>query len=398
MSYLEDGYVLWPVPPDWDAGVREQLEWLTDVIEARTGAKQKRELRLGPRRQFTFEVIANDQARRVLDMILADHGSDYWLLPIWHDVQLLPALDAGVDTIPCKTEGFELVADSLVVVWASVNNWWLAAIEDVGEDYITTGLPTDRAWPAGSRLYPVRLARLDRQPEEAAWTDTAGTRSVVMQIEEPSDWPAVLPATMYQGWPVLDMRPDTGDDLKSSFARMTNVIDEDTGAITIVDRPGRAFREQSLRYLLGSRAELAAMRSLLYGLRGRAGHVWVPSWAQDLLIVAPVTAVATTITIEWAGYSLFGRAQPGRRDIRIELTDGTVLYRRITAAVAAGANETLTIDSALGRAVQPHQVLIVSFMALSELASDRVELLHETDGDGLTEVKLDFLGVRRESA
>ena len=107
------------------------------------------------------------------------------------------------------------------------------------------------------------------------------------------------------------------------------------------------------------------------------------SWTQDLKVVAPISSAATTISVQWAGYTLFGKGKHNRKDLRIELNNGTVFYRRISNAVEAGANETLTLSSALGAAVTPGQIRCVSFMALCTLASDEIDLEHEADSDGV---------------
>lgn len=397
MSYVPEGYVIWPVPPDWAEGVTESLAWLSDVITARNGAAQKRELRVGPRREFTFDIIADEQARRVADMILADHGAKSWMLPIWHDVQWIWPATEGSTMIVCDdTTGSELLPGTLALIWLSVTEWRLVTIEEVNQFHVVLTLPTDRAWPGGTRLYPVRQAHLVTQPEEAAWTDRAGTRSVTMMLDEPSDYPAVLPAATYRGWPVLEMRPETSDDIPSTYSRMINTLDDDTGVVMLIDRPGRAFRDVTLSWLIYDRVEHAQLRSLLYALRGRMQNLWIPTWSADLLLVSPVTAVATNLVIEWAGYTLFGRAQPNRRDIRIELSDGTVFYRRILGAAEGAGVEQLTIDSALGRAIAPAEVALISFLVISEHASDRVELLHKTDAAGITLVSLPFKGIRHD--
>jgi hypothetical protein len=61
-----------------------------------------------------------------------------------------------------------------------------------------------------------------------------------------------------------------------------------------------------------------------------------------------------------------------------------VYYRRITAAVEAGDNETLTLSASLsGSAITAAQIRVVSFMALCTLASDSVDIEHVTDIEGL---------------
>ena len=94
-----------------------------------------------------------------------------------------------------------------------------------------------------------------------------------------------------------------------------------------------------------------------------APHELGPGWNSDLLLAAAVADSDTSLTVEWAGYALFGQLQASWRDIRIEFWDGTVLYRRITASSDNGATETLTIDSApgvAGRALSADMVLRIS--------------------------------------
>ena len=108
MGFVASGDRIWPVPPDWSAGVQEQLAWATDIVwSSGTAVSQHRGLRIGPRRSFTFEVLANGQDRRVADMLLAGYSGP-WLLPVWPDVQWLTApLAAGVTEVPCTTNGFD---------------------------------------------------------------------------------------------------------------------------------------------------------------------------------------------------------------------------------------------------------------------------------------------------
>lgn len=397
MSFQAGNPVVWPIPADWGSNVRETLEWLTEVITARNGRSQRRELRRGPRRSFGFDVIADGQLSRVADTLLMDRGSKYWLLPIWHDVQLLEeAVAVDASYIACRTAGFDFVAGGQALLWSAVNQWEVVGIGSVETDQLALSDTTTSAWPAGTRLYPLREARLIEQPDESRWTDSSGTRSVRFRLEEVSDWPAVLPAATYRGLPVLEMRPDASEDVSTTFARTVESVDADTGPITLFDWPGRSFREVAVSWIVHGREGNAALRSLLYGLRGRMQQVWLPTWNSDLVLVAAVTASATTLTVEWAGYTLFGRMQANWRDIRIELWDGAVFYRRITSAVEAGPNEVLGIDAALGAALAPGQVRAISFLVLSAQASDSVALVHVTDADGITTVSTRFQGVRND--
>ncbi|WP_069861469.1 hypothetical protein [Pseudomonas citronellolis] len=397
MSYQAGQPVLWPVPADWADGVRETLEWLSDVLPARNRKTQKRQLRQVPRRSFTFDIIADEQLARVADTLLNDRGSQSWLLPIWHDVQLLSAaLPIDSPSVPCRTAGFDFVLGGQAVLWNGVNQWEVVGIVAIEDNELVLGDTTSSAWPAGTRLYPLRRGYLVEQPQETRWTDDKGTRSVQFILDEPCAWPAVLPVTTYRGYPVLEERPDWGEDLGMAFARSVESVDVGTGPITRIDWPGRAFREAQVTWIASGREHNTALRSLLYALRGRMQTIWLPTWNTDLVLIASIGATATSMTVQWCGYTLYGRAQSNWRDIRIELWSGVVFYRRITGAVQAGANEVLQLDAALGIAVTPSQVRTISFLVLSEQATDAVELVHVTDADGITSVSTKFQGVRND--
>ncbi len=397
MSYELDGAVVWPVPPDWSEPVRERLEWLTDVIRARNGRVQKRRLRRAPRRFLEFNVIADEQARRVADALLMDHGGGAWSLPIWPDVQILDAaVPAMASSITCRTAGFDFADDGAALLWRGLNEWALLGVDTVGPAGLTLSSSPLYEWPAGTRLYPVRLARLAEQPEEAGWTDAAGQRAVAMRIDEPCDWPEVLPTTMYRGYPVLERRPDAGEDIASRFGRDLEELDVQTGPVATFDRAGRAFRSGALRWIAHGRDENTALRSLLCGLAGQWASLWVPTWNADLVLTAPVSSGADSISVQWAAYTVAGRMQSNWRDIRIELWNGTVLYRRITDAAEAGATEILDIDAPLGVAVSPADVRVISFLVFGAQESDVVELEHVTDGDGLTITSTRFVGERND--
>lgn len=395
MSYATGQAVPWPVPPDWSSGVRERLAWRTEMLPARNGVTQKREMRLAPRREFDFKVIADAQARRVADALLFERGAQRWALPIWHDVQLLgAALTAGGDTIACSTAGFDFVVGGQAMLWRSVNVFEVVTIATIGATSLTLAGTLASGWAAGTRLYPTRRARNIEASEESAWNDDAGERRISFAIDEPCDWTATLPATTYRGYPVLEHRSDEGADPEASYQREIESVDTGTGAVHYYDFPGVPFRRASHRWLLGSRAEHTALRELLYGLRGRMAVLWVPSMSADLSLASTIGATSVSLSVEWAGYTLYGAQRSNRRDLRIELRDGTVYYRRVTASAEAGVTETLTLDSALGAEVTPQQLRLISFMTLSEGGSDAVELDHVTDAAGITRAALSFQGVK----
>lgn len=376
---------VWPVPPDWARGVQERLAWGTDVMLASaTAVTQHRSWRSSPRRGFDFEIAEVAGDRRVVDMLLAGHGGS-WQLPIWPDVQWLSAPLAGASvSVPCATAGFDFVAGGKALLYTSRNTWEVVEVDTVATDHVGLIDATVGAYGPGSRLYPLRRARVLPNAETRLRNDDFGRRRLAFEIAEACDWPTLAGATEYLGHLVLEMRPDEGDDPSSSYGRLERTVDHGAALPFVHDMAGIALRVQQSQWLLSGRAEHTWFRSLLYTLCGRQTPIWVPSFASDLKPVETISGGSSTLSVEWAGYTLFGKDKPNRKDVRVELTDGAVLYRRITNAVEAGDTETLTLNAALDAgSIAPSRIRAISFIALSTQGSDEAEIDHETDADGL---------------
>jgi hypothetical protein len=377
--------VPWTIPPDWTAGVQEVLSWATDVMQASASAvTQHRSLRSLPRRRVSMQVMATDQCRRAADALLAGH-SGLWQLPIWADVQWLVApLAAGAASIPCVTDGYDFVAGGKALLFSAVNTWEVVTVTTVASDHLTLSANTVADYAIGARLYPLRLARVQDGGEETLKSDTVSQRNLTFDIVEPCDWPLLASPTMYLGHLVLDVRPDESTSPTSSYSRLLQSADYGVAFPVVHDLPGLALRVQQSHWSLFGRAEHTWFRSLLYTLDGRRVPIWVPTFAADLQPVATIAGSSTSMTVEWAGYTKFGKNKANRKDLRIELVDGTVLYRRITNALESGNTEILTLSAALSSSsITPASIRQVSFMALCTLASDDVEIDHVTDQDGV---------------
>lgn len=388
--------IAWSFAPDWADGVVESLEWLTDILTSESAVEQRRALRLAPRREFEAKMFVEGGDRQLLDMLLYGWGTRVWALPIWHEIQLLHGnLALGAQRIDCTTQHLDFEAGGLAMLRGE-NAFDFEVVEVGTLDASGFNLirPTQRAWGRGSRLYPVRPAQLIEPPVLTRLTDQAMAMDVRFRLSDPSNWPAVLPATLYRGYPVLEQRPEESQDLTSSFERLTQIFDSGM-SMPLVSTTSRALPVQGWRWVEEGRAARASLRSLLYGLRGRQVPVWVPTHADDLQLVAPISGAAIALDVANIAYTRFGQARPGRRDIRIELVNGAVFHRRITGSTEMTGNiERLAIDSALGQPVDPSQVLRISWMVLSRGNSDRVEIEHQTDSEGVASCALTFRGVR----
>lgn len=386
--------IAWPFVPDWTEGVVERLTWATDILSSESMAEQRRCLRAAPRREFEASVVAHGAERQYLDMTLFSWSARVWALPVWHDIQQLSvATPAGALSVPCLTAHRDFHAGGLAMLRghdpSDVFNVEVVEVEAVNSAEIVLKRPTQRDWPAGSRLYPVRSAQLREAPVLSRITDRLTACDVAFRVLGTSDSVSAPPTTLYRGRPVLASRPDESRDLTYEFSRLLSELDSGTATPLLTDVAGTAMMVVRHRWVGGSVAERAAWRALLYWLRGRQRSVWVPTHADDLTVVASAPASAITLDVAHVGYTRFAQGRTGRRDIQIELTDGSVLHRRITGStVLSDDTERLALDAPHGVDLSPTVVGRISFMAMCRLDSDSVEILHMTDSLAESEVLL----------
>lgn len=366
-----------PFAPDWSDLVRERLEFRTDAIQAMDGSEQTRRTRMTPRRRFEFNLQADKVDRQALANLAWARGSRPVYLPLWTEgVRLGAPLAAGADLVPAAVQGLEFAAgDVAIILGPSPAMHDLVELSEVGAGYVQLVGVTSRDYPAGSWLHPVRRARFD-----AAFTSAAFTRSLAygrqrFLVDEPNPFPAAELSPTYRGFPVLTTRPSYARDPETSLDRLAYRIDDDIGLVNDHDDVGLPLYRQVHDWNLQGRDALNAWRGMVYALNGKRNSLWVPTWLDDLAVVGNMAGGSTAMQVAWSGYAARIAQAMNRRDLRIELASGAVLYRRVMNSVDNGnGTETLTLDAGLGVSVTPAQVAQVSFMGLCRSDSDQYEI------------------------
>lgn len=374
----------WAMSPNWDNPVAERLEFLTDIMKAWSGVEQRRALRLAPRRFFDFEVLLTGRERRFLEAQLFAWSSRVWALPIWPDGQRLAgAVSSAAVSISCDTVNRDFVAGGMAILIGDAAAFEVVQILGVSSGAVSLTNPVQNNWPAQTRFYPVRAARLAAYPKLNRSSADVSTASPAFQVIDACDWSTAAGLPTYRSLPVLENSPDEGA-LEMTYSRDATVIDNATGQITVDDPSDISMPSNSHDWFIYGRAPRAAFRSMLYLLKGRQGVIWVPTYQEDLQLVTGVTSVQTTIDVEFTGYTLYLAAQKNRKDIRVETRTGQVYYRRITGSeILDASSERLSLDSSLGVTIALGDIRRISYMIPGHLASDSIQIDHHTAADGL---------------
>lgn len=363
--------------PNWARPVVEKLAWLTDVMLSHGGVEQRVGLLDAPRRSLAYELatLTRHQTNRLETMLLGWQAR-LCAVPVWTEAQTLAAdLPAGSLAIPCATSGYEFAVDGLALLWAAHDRHEAVEIDAVGASSLTLKRATLDAWPAGSRLYPIRLGRLPARQPFTRETGYHLTGAVEFAFDDNPAITAADTGDVYDGYRVYAGRTNWAEPTEVELVRQLDVIDYETGKAWVDDLSGLAAQLKSWHWLFKTRAEIVAFRGWLAARAGRRVPFWSISQAVDMEVVLAIGSSDISITIRNIGYQRFLDGRADRRHLAILTTSGTTYYRRITGATEIDDDtEQLTLDSPFGVGLQPADIRSVRFMHLTRLETDAIEI------------------------
>lgn len=388
--------IAWQWIPDWQRGVMERLEFRTDLIRSFDAREQRRKIRNGARRLVEFDVLVTEADRRLLETAVGGWQGRTWALPLWWSGRpVTGAIAQGAGSIGLSTAGTDFQAGGLALILAQDGTNEVVEVQSIGGASITLARPTQAAWPATVIVFPATPARMDPSASLVRFNASASYARLRFTATEPATFTAAPPANTFITYPVLETRPLMAGDLTQAYARKGDELDNGIAPTVFDDEGGLGIFEQPHGWLAQTDAEVQVLRGLFYALAGRYGAVWIPTWTDDLTVVADIGSGATTIDVQSTSYTLYGAGQPGRNHIAIYRTNGSVSYHKVTGSSAVSATvERLTISPAAPLAIPVANVLRVSFLQLMRLSSDAVELMHWT-GDTM-EVVASFVSFRHD--
>lgn len=386
---------VWTFWPNWDDGILERLEWLTDVLASGTGVEQRISRRLTPRRSFETSYLLAGDNRRYFDNVLASAGATSFLYPLHHDVAKTTApAAAGSSFIAMDTRFREFVNGGYGIVRAGGMDSMVYEVVDI-QTVTDTGLQLTsnlvKDWPAGSRIYPARSAVIDGDPSVTKQTDDFVSMNLRFLINEANPYESGSVPVAYNGVPILDMRPDESEDLTHTYTRLLETLDNTTGIPRRFDLAGVQFATQQYRWAVIGIENNALLRRTLYRMRGKAEAIWLPTFMQDFTLAQPVNLGDTMIRVKNVGFTRTGALGPGRQYIRIEALGGKVVYRRIVASTEMeDGTEIIGVDEEFETQFFPNEMIAISFMGIARLDTDSIEINHDTDVQGLTRITASF--------
>lgn len=371
---------LFSIAPDWNEGMAESIEYLTDVMKAYSDNEQRRGLRQFPRRALRFRALTlNARDAAGMESLVWGWQNQPFGLPWWPDASPMTSdTPLGSFVIPCNTTDRQFAAGGLCCIWRSEYVFEALSVVSVAPGAITASSPTQFDWKASpaTLVMPVFLARIPASVEVQRFSSEIDQIDLqfIGEAMQSAPAPAISP-TQYKSIDVLEIAPNWDATLKRSYKRSMITIDPKIGPITVLDKGGSAIVGQEFPWWLSGHASVTAFRAFVLRRFGQLNPFWIPTWDQDLVLAVDVGAGDTGIVIKSEFYSRFFFPNPARRFIAFIPTDGSSsVYRKITSSNDNGdGTESLVLDSPTAKAFAAARTM-VSFLTLARLGADEVQI------------------------
>lgn len=375
--------------PNWANGITERLTWRTDVMTSEGDVEQRRPVRRYARRSFEAGFMRHGQRRGLLDRIMAGATVRQILMPMWHEQVYTKA------PIGTATASFTVPAGTLATREFRPGDLVFINNKDPQEfdlvEVATVALDTDvitfvdrptRTWPAGTRLIPLRVARILEAPQMGMPTETVGVVQIRFELEEPEDF-------WQEGWgycaPLWRFKIDRGQDITYTFDRETFRLDSDSGKLMALDIADRLRVGMRFAVKIFGRERMAVMRAFLNAAKGRAVRFYMPAQTQEIQLLADTDGGMYLDAIGSGLWDYLQTRQDARLVMSVEFNDGRpTIYRNVSGVQPlTPGDEAQRSERIFFQNVMPpfpkSVVKRISFVMPVRFDQDAVELQHYVD-------------------
>lgn len=338
---------LWPFPPR--VPFTETLSFLTDVqraeeAESRTSARHAVS-------RYAMQHLLDDAENLDAEGIFRDHRTGDFRVPGWGEAtEFAFPVAPGATVLSVQPGDWREGAE--VFLRGPAGQHEVRTIDSIDADEITlsaaTTIPVLFAAPLRrcKAVDPLAGVRMFRGLSE---------RTTRFATQDNLDL-AALDLPVIEGLPVIDDPYEVVGRPEQAMVHPVEVIDTGFGGIEVIAlRPGVDHR-LTIAYTDRGAAAIWRRRRFWHALRGRSAEFWLPSFAVDLRLAAPIGAADTTASVVapgWDPEALAGAV--------LTVDDGAGrVHRKVTGVTVAGPNWTVAIATAPGRSLAASSVLSIA--------------------------------------
>lgn len=368
---------------EFDGGVRETLEWKTDILEKQDGTEQRISTRKNPRQLWSTRLFLTEvQRQRVQAILFGWQGRTISIMAWPEQMTITQAISADTtDTAQVRsTDYVDLRIGALAVVFKEDLTFDVLTVLSKTSTSVTFDQNISNAYAIGDLVIPVRLAVLkspvsgSRPPVNVEFLDLQFT-VIENDIGIPTGDTAAF--SSYNSKVLLDDANFINGSVQESFIQDIIIVDNETGILSQSSPWTQNKRGHIKGFVTGSRQSLWNIRRLLYALKGKQTSFYIPTFMEDLTVTQNLTSGNDTMTISWIGYVRFIQDREPKATFKITFTDGSSLIRVVQSSEQLSATEEkLTLDANWPSLKTPDEVERIQFYELVRIDTDSIAIEH----------------------
>jgi len=416
--------IIFPYPPQRE--IVERLEWLTDVLRKADGSEQRFSLRTDPRQKVNYEILLDNGIDDINNVrnLLFDWTTRVFGVPLWWDEQALRAdvvindltvfiRDNGLRYSDFRVGGLAMVYQEFddgtfqtdVLEIASIQTE-LASPEATASS-ITFATPILNNYDGNvATIVPVLPGILVDNAKQST-TRNSDLVSYKLNFEMLDNlnsysgvdvaWYAELPDFDGKNALVIEDKNMIENELSEIISQVRQRIDFGIGRVTQLTQETKGRRSAPFQWKVEDDSFAWQLRALLAHLRGKWQAVWLPTWRNDFIVNTNIGNGSINIDVDNHGFARYVGATQKWAGLRLEKTDGSLSYHRITNSAEIDATtERLTIEPATSFAATVAEVSRVDLMVLSRQNTDSITIVHswnDAQSDAIDETfQTEFVG------
>lgn len=366
----------------------ERLTFKTDVKRRVDGSEQRAAARANFRQFFDFTVLADGQDRQLLQSQLYGWLSRTFAVPLWQERVLSSAAVAVDDTtLTCSsTADVDFRDGGYAVIYESPDKFDVLVLDSVGANSLSfTASPVLNSYASGALVMPLRVAFFQKNPRGARYVRTLEKLVASFQVLDNNTG---TPAGSTSGWDTYggyvlldDPNVVQQDETPEGWEQRTYVLDDDVGTVNFTSRWDYSRHSSVKGFRCQTRAAVLKLRKLLLALSGKQKAFYLPTFAEDLTVVADILNGGVTVDVQNVGYTTFTQNRQNRAILRFTFTDGTTLTRGVDSSLEVSSTvERLSLDAnwPADRAIA--EVSRVEFFELCRFDTDEFTINYERFG------------------
>jgi hypothetical protein len=366
---------LWPYSPDWSRSFDVTRSYKTDIFTSRNGTEQRRAIRDQPRLSASYRAIVSGADKRAADHHLRAWQDKPVVVPDFARWARLTGSSAAASTTLTISPMPSWVAEDQPLVLCQSGIEESVTVIGVAGSTITLADPLVNAWAVGDVLRPSFFGLLNAQTGSSRLN--GGTAAFDVSVDcYPGGEP---PRDEGTAWATLDSveiftpLPDYAGALSVGHRWPVDQVDFGHGR-TAQFRPIEHMARTCEAEFNGQPvAAITQLEQFFDRMKGRRGAFYLPTWESDFALASSASSGSSAFVASGSdlvtdfGATDYAAVNEG---VAVCLTNGTVIYRRITDVGASDGNSLVTVDAPWGTALTGATVARISRLVLSRFASD----------------------------